>query len=170
VPVLEVTNRMVIQEVTRSWCQFPYPGHPKGCPNYGIRDDCPPKASLVGDYFDLSQPHWFLLEEFDLLAHANKMKQKHPEWSERQCRCCLYWQGSVRKRLRETCRQFEHSHPGTVSVTCPEAMGVNVFRTCHRHGVSMKKNPQGIVYKVALAGYLRANTNRCRHALQFVLE
>jgi hypothetical protein len=29
-------------------CRLPYPNHPKGCPNYGKRALCPPKAPALG--------------------------------------------------------------------------------------------------------------------------
>ncbi len=42
---------------------------------------------------------------------------------------------------------------GGVFTLCPEAMGVNVFRTLHAHGVPIRKNPLDTVYKVAMIGY-----------------
>lgn len=77
--------------------------------------------------------------EFDLQAHALSMKKKHPEWSDRQCRCVLYWQGKSRKQLKER-TQAAVAHLGTDAVsTCPEAMGVNVFVTARLSGLVLDK-------------------------------
>ena len=34
----------VIEYSVRSLCSKEYPNHPHGCPNFGKRDTCPPKA------------------------------------------------------------------------------------------------------------------------------
>lgn len=158
--IIEVTGSLVIQEAAREWCKLPYPDHPKGCPAYG-RKTCPPKVGLVQDLFDLSRKHWFIIVPFDIAAHAAGMKERHPQWSDRMCRNCLYWQGGVRKELRAQARRVVGEKPGTISTDCPEAMGVNVFRTCHRHGIMMRKNPQHMVHKVALVGYGRGVVADC---------
>ena len=152
---LDVTGTLVVQEQTREWCRLPYPGHPRGCPNWGQKSSCPPKVCRVEYLFNLSKQHWFVVVDFDLAEHVRKMKLKHPDWSDSQLRCVLYWQGKVRSQLKKATLEFVRQHPGTIYSACPEAMGVNVFRTCHRHGLMMKKNPQNTVYKVTLVGYPR---------------
>lgn len=155
--VIEVTGSLVVQDLARKWCLLPYPGHPKGCPNYGVKDICPPNVRMVHDAFDLTFPHWFVIYKFDLAAHALEMGRRHPEWSDRQCRCCLYWQGTVRHNLMEEASAFAATVERSGITLCPEAMGVNVFRTCHRHRVMIRKNPRDIVYKVALVGRKRTS-------------
>lgn len=149
----EVTGRMVIDHRAREWCKLPYPGHPKGCPNIGEKPDCPPKAPLVEDWLDLSRPHWFIIEDFDISAFAERMKEKHPDWTDRQCRCVLYWQNIPRKHLREAIEDFQRMHPGTISTLLPEAMGVHVIKTARELGVPIKAKPNGTVFKIALVGY-----------------
>jgi hypothetical protein len=100
---------------------------------------------------NLLMNHYIVVETFDLNAHAKTMAAKHPEWSKKQCKCCLYWQNGVRKRLKQQCVDFIKNHPGYICTLIPEAMGVNVFRTAHRHGLMIRKNPS-IVHKVALVG------------------
>lgn len=151
--IIEATGRLVINMKAREWCKLPYPGHPKGCPNYGKKAICPPRIHTVDRVFDLEGPHWFVIEEFDLGAHAKRMKGKNPEWSERQCRCVLYWQAGVKKRLRERTKFEMVGRPGTISTDCPEAMGINVILTLRRLGVPIKTKPNQTVYKVALMGY-----------------
>jgi len=151
--VIEITGTLVIDEAAREWCKLPYPNHPKGCPNYGVRDTCPPKIKRIAEVFDLSRPHFFILVEFDLASHVAAMAKKHPNWTDRQCRCVLYWQGKPRSKLKKESKKFVENNPGTSFTTCPEAMGINVFRTCHKHGLMMKKNPQKTVYKISFVGY-----------------
>lgn len=152
--VINVTGTLSIQSSVREWCKFPYPGHPSGCPNYGNSDVCPPKVCIVYNFIDLNMEHYFIVEEFDLVTFALSMKALHPQWSDKQCRCCLYWQNGVRKRLRQKCESFIATKKGYTYTLIPEAMGVNVFRTAHRHKLMIRKNPT-VVYKVALVGMAR---------------
>ena len=149
--IINVSKSLCIQHSTRNWCTLPYPGHPKGCPNYGVSKECPPKVCFVNEFVDLTKPLYFIVERFNLLQHKKRMKTLHPEWTDKQCGCCLYWQNSVRKNLRSRCKEFTVEHRGYIFTLIPEAMGVNVFRTLHRNGIKIKKNPS-IVYKVALMG------------------
>lgn len=150
--IIDITGKLVIDERVRSWCMMPYPGHPNGCPNYNHSNTCPPKVPVVSKVFDLEKQHWFIIEEFNLALHAKSMVEKHPGWSDRQSRCCLYWQNGVRKRLREACNSWIRLHAGYGYTLIPEALGVNVFRTAHRYDIMIRKNPSDIVYKVALVG------------------
>ena len=94
-------NNIVISEEARNglWCTLPYPNHKKGCPNYGKKDYCPPFAPRFEDI--TIDPYYLVIETFNLEKHANRMRERHPKWTERQCRNLLYWQGGVRKRLKE---------------------------------------------------------------------
>lgn len=152
--IIEVTGTLARQHQTREWCRLPYPGHPDGCPNYNHSVLCPPRVATVDEVFDLSKPHWFVIVSFDMAAHVKTMSEKHPKWSDRQLRCCLYWQNTVRKNLGIEILGFMATKSGgTIATMIPEAMGVNVFRTCHRHGLMLRKDPKEIVYKIALVGY-----------------
>ena len=54
-----IVNRRAMGE----WCQMPYPGHPKGCPNYDTgRPECPPNAPFVWDWIDKDKPQFFVVE------------------------------------------------------------------------------------------------------------
>lgn len=141
----------------REWCKLPYPDHPKGCPMYGKKDTCPPQAPLINSFFDLSKPVFLLAVEFDLSAHIERMLQKHPDWSDRQARCVLYWQESVNKSLRGECDKFRWLNPQMITTICPEAMGVNVMETARHCGIPIETKPKKIVYKIALAGYPKDN-------------
>ena len=144
-------GKIVIDYRARDWCKLPYPDHPLGCPNYGLRDTCPPNAPLIKDYFDLSQPLWLIVVEFNLAEHISRMKQKHPNWSDRQAKCVLYWQGAVNKELRLQTSHFAANN-GLAYTLCPEAMGVQVIKTAKLLGIPIQPRPTDYVYKVAILG------------------
>jgi hypothetical protein len=127
-----------------TWCRSPYPGHPKGCPNFdkGCTAKRPNFTTILGLY------DWYaIIENFDLKAHAEKMKVKHPVWSERQCRNPLYWQGTIRANLRKKAVSF----PNDILLDIPEACGINVFETMAHAGIILERKPD-IVTKVMIVG------------------
>jgi hypothetical protein len=154
----------VIDYSARSLCCRPYPGHPKGCPNYGKKPCCPPGAPLFDQVYDLSQPVYAIWNAFPIGEHAARMRALHPEWSDRQLYCCLYWQGTARKQLaKETLYfpvEFKLRHSSYVRAfgfryeitACPEAMGINVTATMAGIGVDLEWPPRVVAYQVALAG------------------
>lgn len=151
--LLDITNRLCLDNRVGQWCQLPYPGHPRGCPNYGKRGVCPPFAPAVTDFFNLQKRHWFLITEFPFGQYLEQMRDKHPSWSERRLRCLLYWQGHVRKIQYQQIDKFRSQSPDTVFSLLPEAMGINVILTLIRFGVDIEVKPQKKVLKVALVGY-----------------
>ena len=159
-----------IDPKVRKLCFKRYPGHPRGCPNYGKKKSCPPAAPLLGVVLDLARPVFAVWNAFDFGAHTSRMRAVHPGWTPRQVACCLYWQGTARKALcdelvthiREqwavqctgyTLRSLEGSSGlGWRVVTCPEACGVNVTETMRRIGIELEWPPRTVAYQVALVG------------------
>ena len=148
----------VIDESVRHLCCRPYPNHPKGCPNFSKRNTCPPKAPLLYHYFDLSKPVLAVWVSFNLAAHREKMRAKHPKWPRRQLDCCLYWQGRVRKSLRKAVGYNLIRYPlfdnnrKLIATYVPEAMGVNVTATMAKENVPLEWPPEKTVIKVAFVG------------------
>jgi len=133
------------------WCKLPYPGHKQGCPNYGKKKGCPPFTKKIHDIIET--PFFLSIQSFDLEKHAKKMKEKHPNWTDKQCRNLLYWQKSVIKRLKDESYQFARTQGDNfVVLEVPEANGVQVFETCKKVGILLDKNPGKIVYKVMIIG------------------
>lgn len=131
-------KRLVLSDKTGEWCQLPYHNHPKGCPKYKT-PGCPPYALHISERLNLNRPLFIVHSEFDLVAHVQNMKAKHPLWSEYQWRCVLYWQESSRKQLRERVK-FAHWELNTNAETfCPEGQGVNVYATCFLAGLKLEK-------------------------------
>ena len=136
----------------RRLCRRPYPGHPRGCPNWNKRPTCPPQAPLLPSVLDLSQLVWCIYNAFDLAAHVKRMRARHPAWSDRQVRCCLYWQGTARAQLRKKIAAFLEKHPGCEVLHCPEACGVDVTATMASIGIELEWPPESVAYQVALVG------------------
>ena len=136
----------VLNPAVRGLCIRPYPGHPRGCPNWNERHECPPIAPMLGDVWDLEKPVYLICNAFDFKAHTDRMREKHSEWSDRQVECCRYWQGTARKQLRTKVKSFPHE--GMRVLYCPEACGVDVTATMAIIGIAMEWPPK----TVALVG------------------
>ena len=138
----------------RSKCVLEYKNHKKGCPNYGKKKDCPPNVPMFDEIFDISKPIYAIYSTYDLFSHTEKMKQRHPEWTETQRLNVLYWQGTARKYLKENIQRFnkEFRQMGYYSTTSPEAMGVDVTTTLKNAGIELEWPARNTVYKIAFAG------------------
>lgn len=158
--IVQVTP--VIDPQLQHICRREYPGHPKGCPNYGRKAGCPPGRQLFDRYYDTDKPVWAIVTEFDLGEHVERMRTAHPGWSDAQLRCCLYWQGGARKRLKSEILLFILSHaeqPYKVT-SVPEAMGVNVTATLRQAGIELEWPPVRVARQVALAAIPRGEERR----------
>jgi len=144
----------IIDHSVRGLCRKPYYNHPKGCPNFNKRFDCPPNAPIWDIHIDPKHHVYAIFVKFDFAKHKGKMRALHPEWSEKQVECCLYWQGTARKYLKKELVAFHKKHPGYESFITPEAMGINIIQTMINVGVSIDYPPDKFVYKIALAGVL----------------
>ena len=135
----------------RDLCAKPYYNHPKGCPNYGKKDTCPPNSPFWGEIFHLGAESYAIWNCFDFVEYVERMKQKHPNWSQRQLECCLYWQPKARKALRENISKFKKEYPDFMVVETPEAMGINVTETMAQIGIDLEWPPRTKTYQIALA-------------------
>jgi hypothetical protein len=119
---------------------------------------CPPGSPVIHQRLDLAVPVYAIVNEFDLAEHVGRMHHAHPDWTQRQLECCLYWQNRARRELELTIVKFLLTNRVDQVERCPEAGGVNVTETLHRVGIELEWPPRKIVRQVALAG--RAPTAR----------
>lgn len=149
-------TRLVINPRVRKLCARPYPGHRKGCPNFNKKKGCPPKTKLVTSILDMKKPLWLIWNVFPFGAHVQELRKKHPDWSERQLACCLYWQGKARKQLKSRVRRFllEQGEQAIYYkiLYCPEAHGVDVTATMAKHGLTLQWPPKDYTCQVAIIG------------------
>ncbi len=139
----EPVRLIMLDQPPAALCALPYPGHPKGCPNLGKAARCPPNAPM----YKGSETVRIAAIQYNLAARAEELKEDNPHFTNRQSRCCLYWQGTVRKALREHIREHydqKHQWEGT-----SEARGANVFAMMEAAGYPMDRKVENYVWKVA---------------------
>jgi hypothetical protein len=144
----------VIDHKVRALCLHEYPGHPKGCPNFGMRPDCPPMAPFFEEVYNMDAPFFAVVNSFDLGDHVDRMRAKHPGFSDRQLYCCLFWQPKARKQLRLKVAEMMKK-VGWLGLTVefnPEAMGVDLTATLADAGIALEWPPRKIACQVALFG------------------
>jgi len=158
-PWIEINPAGLICHRVQRLCARPYPDHPHGCPNYGRKVGCPPLTPLLSDLYDMGGPFYAVYSAFDLGAHAMRMLDIHPEWSMRQARCCLYWQGGARKNLKGEIARFRWAFADRQWKvdSCPEARGVNISRVLLNAGLRLEWPVRTLAHQVALAGLPRKN-------------
>lgn len=146
----------IIDYAVRGLCRKPYHNHPKGCPNWG-KDKCPPKLPKLEDFFDTKEPLYMIWNKFDIGKHIEKMRKKHPNWTDYQLKCVLYWQGTARVELKKEIEKFKKDHPDCVVTTGPEAMGVNITETMKQLGIELEWPPTKYSYQCAMGGTQKEN-------------
>jgi len=134
-------------------CVNKYPQHPKGCPNYGKKQGCPPNTPLINNILNFDKPVYLIYTEFNIGEHAQKLKQKHPDWSERQIYCCLYWQPKARKFQRQEEERAKKEYNLEKITNSPEAHGINVGLLMKKIGINLEWPPRKITRLVSLGGY-----------------
>lgn len=132
---LEITGYLVIDHSVRDLCTRPYPGHPKGCPYFGKRPQCPPAAPIVEEFIDITQPHYFLVAKYSLSSEKSNTHAWH----------------SIQSVLTESVNLYENEHPGTVATLHPSAVGIDVYKTAEAAGITLQL-PHTLC-GVALIGY-----------------
>jgi len=140
----------VVHDHAAKLCCTPYEGHKKGCPNFGKSPTCPPNVRPFEEIINIHDSILAVCLMFDLGAHAEKMKQKHPHWTEKQQYNCLYWQGGMRSTLKKLCE--DTIKPGQIYLLLPEAHGVNISETLKNVGLILEWPPKKYVWKVAIIG------------------
>ena len=149
----------VIDYSVRALCGRPYPGHKKGCPNFNKNKRCPPVVPHFDKQFDTTEPVYAVINEFDFGAHVEKMRDKHPDWSDRQLRCVLYWQATARKQLKAKVLEALKSLPGYFVSFSPEGQGVNVTKTMENAGVILEWPPCKIARQIAFLAKPKGTNN-----------
>lgn len=137
----------------QSLCRNHYPNHPKGCPNYGKKDGCPPNQPLISEVLNLRKGVYLIYTEFDVGKHARRMQKMHPDWSKRQVYCCLYWQPTARKIQREEETKAKEEYGLGKIVDSPEAHGVNLSLLMKNIGVELEWPPRKITRLISLGGF-----------------
>lgn len=139
IPWIIPVKNLVWTRKARYWCGLTYPNHPKGCPNWKVR--CPERGPFVDALMDLKKPMWIVHSEFDLVGHVERMRVRHPKWTERQLRNVLYWQNTSRKQLRTRVAIAIRLLIPRINYVLPgaEYAGVNVYATAFKSGLKLER-------------------------------
>ena len=136
----------IVEKRVRGLCKKPYYNHPGGCPNFGKRSDCPPGVPFFDQVYKLQVR--VVAVGLNFKEYLKLRRKDHPDWTDRELRNPLYWQGYLRACLRNYVSQVNKD--GLEVVFNPEAMGVNLTKTCRKVGLKLEWPPRNWVYKVAL--------------------
>jgi len=145
-------HRVISHPKVMDMCKIPYHGNPKGCPMYDKRSRCPPRTKMFDEI--IVPPYFLIIQDFDLETQMKKMKDRHSDWSDKQCANTRYWQKGFDGSIKREADQFitEEMKDGVILVR-PEAYGVNLFATCAHHGIILKRRyPLKVVKKMVMVG------------------
>jgi len=137
----EIKHKQVLEKTiihypeVKELCKRPYPNHKKGCPNI---EKCKGVPEFSGKY------NFFYLTwiKFNFKEYKNLRKKEHPNWTEDQVKCLLYWQNSLKKLLKNHLEELSQNNKFYVfgcgnkfklsfqsTVDSMEASCINVFST-----------------------------------------
>ena len=145
-------------------CYRSYPNHKKGCPNI---DKCYhlniPNFEIISEYGKYN--HFYLIyAKFDFKQYKKLRKKEHSNWSEKQVKCVLYWQKSVKKLLSEFINLLILTKQNNYILGCGSGLNINfqkrvgsmensninVFSTCKLNNIKLEINPENVIYLVCL--------------------
>jgi len=147
------TNIMWIRKETivfdpkvRTRCTLPYENHPQGCPNWDTCALCPPKSPYRVDILQKYTTFALVYVIFDLKTYLQEQRIKRPQASEKQLKCCLYWQNSLKKELKKTLNMIEYDlllgcGSGFFSRSM-ESAGINVYQTLENNKIEYEIHPK----------------------------
>lgn len=145
-----ITLTTLICADTAKWCKLPYGTHKGGCPNYSKKLGCPPNVESILNDGELV----FLVGVcFDILGWAGYMKSKHAKWSDKQCRCLLYWQPRVRRVLGEYYKDIlkQRTLPtGTKLIRNPEGAGADITKMMEKLGKPLQWPPKDRTWAIMM--------------------
>lgn len=151
--IVQINPKEILLDINSpKLCCRPYPNHPRGCPNYGKKTGCPPKVLPLDEVLDFEKEMYVIYTDFNIGKHAEKMKSLHPDWTERQIYCCLYWQPKARKMHKEEIERYKKEKKIGLILSSPEAMGVNVTSLMKKIGVNLEWPPKKITRLVSIGG------------------
>ncbi len=153
--------RWVSRELRDKWCRKPYAGYPNGCPNYGKRDSCPPKAACARKLVETYQHFYLVYAWFRIAEFAVRRQARFPKWTTKQLRNPRHWQAQLKRMLREYIANLGIGILGLHSVVLGTGSGfwgapsmegacINVFPTLRKAGIAHQVNPSSHITLVAL--------------------
>ncbi len=148
-------STIVFTPKTRDWCRLPYPGHPRGCVNYGKHDTCPCNTPYRADILEKHDRFVLVHATFDINAYAGKMREIHPDWSEKQLRNSRHWQSQLKSKMKKKIAGVHHDElfgagGGFMGRPSMEAAGIFVFATLRRNKIPFDVKAKKFIKMVCL--------------------
>ena len=149
-------SSIVFTELTRKWCQLPYENHKKGCPNFNKNDTCPSRCKYRKDILEKYDKFTLVYAVFNFQQYKEIRMKEHPDWSEKQAGCVLYWQSSIKKMLKGHIRHIKYDEmlgtgSGFWKYSSMEAAGIYVFKTLLNNGIrDFEIKPKTRIFMVVL--------------------
>jgi hypothetical protein len=151
-------EQIVFDEKVFGYCKLPYPDHKHGCPNLG---KCLHPMKEAWEKVQTAKQIRLYMAKFDLEKHVTKMKEKNPTFTDKQAKCVLYWQNTVKKTLKT---EIEKDYqPEDYVLGCGsgfningkhynsmEAAGIHIFKTFENNRIPFEAKPVKIVTMAAL--------------------
>lgn len=126
----------------KALCHCPYPLHSKGCPNSSRCDLFP----LLDEVFDTNV--YLGVLQIDAASLWSLRRSINPNWSDRQVRNPIQWQGHFRKDLKNNMEINLKKFPDYQILTMPEGFGDNVFERLKSQGIPIERRPSQNLYMV----------------------
>lgn len=131
----------------QSLCLKTYHNHPHGCPNWGIKKGCPPKAKFFPEAFGSKAR--IISIKFPFGEYIGEKRIAHPDWTDRALANPRHWQNHLRSIFKEF--YTNKLNPNDKIFTSPEGMGVNITSTCSKIGINLEWPPKKFVYQIVLS-------------------
>jgi predicted metal-binding protein len=168
-------DSIITTKLTQDFCKRPYPNHPKGCPNYGKGPLCPPHDVFIDPILREFNNFYLFFAKFDFRTYVEIRSYEKPEWSDKQLRCVLYWQSSVKKILKQKIlnvlrtNNYEKYYIASCGsgfntknlskyqekIYSMESIGINVLSTLKKNKIEFERNPINTVTLVCLLCVLK---------------
>jgi len=154
-PIIQINPKIIeYSQKIQTYCFKKGGSFRKGCPNYGKKQGCPPNQPLINKIFDFDKPIYLIYTNFDVKEIAERMAQKHPEWTEKQCYNSRYWQQTARNLHEKEIEKFLEKNKQVIVKKSPEAHGVNIHSLMWQATkIKLEWPPRNLTRLVSLAGY-----------------
>lgn len=148
-------SSVVYERKIQFYCKRPFPAHPEGCPNFGVKKGCPPNEKLIDEIIDLEKDVFLIITEFHFKDYTNKFDVLSDAWFERE-----NWEPLAKKQHAREVDEFLKEHTNYTADDCPEARGVNLGAMLQEQKEikldwTWPPKPTSTTYVISLAGFKR---------------
>lgn len=144
---------LVYKHEIQGYCGKKYSNHPMGCPNLGLKRGCPPQP-LIDKILDFDKEIFLIYVNYNVWEHAERMKEKHPNWTEGQLYNIRQWQGTPRSWLKKENR-YAKTNYGVKIIESPEAHGINLDDLMKKVAdIKLEWPPRNIARVISMGGTL----------------